>query len=101
MDPAKVQGIQEWLTPQNVKEVRSFLGFVNFYQCFIWDFSDIAKPLNGLTCKAHKWSWGKPEQTAFEALKGVVTSALTLVFPSDTGHFHLECDSSNFSTVAV
>ena len=31
MDPAKVQGIQEWLMPQNVKEVRSFLGFVNFY----------------------------------------------------------------------
>src|SRR5260370_27128009 len=67
MDPAKVQGIQEWHTPRSVKEVRS-LGFVNFYRCFIQDFSGIARPLNSLTRKAWKWSWGGPEQVAFEVL---------------------------------
>ena len=31
MDPVKVTGIQDWLTPQNVTEVQSFIGFVNLY----------------------------------------------------------------------
>src|SRR6266436_9282185 len=42
MDLTKVHGVTEWPTPMKVKEVQSFLGFVNFYQKFIHDFSDIA-----------------------------------------------------------
>ena len=37
MDPVKLQGIQDWPTPENVKQVRSFLGFGNFYRKFIRD----------------------------------------------------------------
>src|SRR5260221_7042992 len=54
MDPTKVHGVMEWLTPMKVKEVQSFLGFVNFYQKFIHDFSDITHPLYALT---HKTQW--------------------------------------------
>ena len=39
MDPIKVKGILEWPTPTNLKELRSFLGFLNFYRDFIKDFS--------------------------------------------------------------
>ena len=35
MDPAKVVAILDWLTPKNIKEVQSFLGFSNFYRKFI------------------------------------------------------------------
>jgi reverse transcriptase-like protein len=31
MDPVKVEGIAKWPTPTTVKDVRSFLGFCNFY----------------------------------------------------------------------
>src|SRR5258705_13924859 len=48
MDLMKVRGATEWPTPTKVKEVQSFLGFVNFYQKFIHDFSDIACPLYAL-----------------------------------------------------
>src|SRR5260221_2823902 len=44
MDPMKVHRVTEWLTPTKVKEVQSFLGFMNFYWKFIHDFSDIAHP---------------------------------------------------------
>src|SRR5580693_6006014 len=46
MDPAKIDGIKSWPTPQNVKQVQSFLGFCNFYHAFIRGFSHLAKPLN-------------------------------------------------------
>src|SRR6266481_314235 len=69
MDPMKVCRVMEWLTPMKVKEVQSFLGFVNFYQKFIHDFSNITRPLYALTRKTQRWVWGSPKQEAFNALK--------------------------------
>src|SRR5258705_6348232 len=101
MDLTKVHGVTEWPTPTKVKEVQSFLGFVNFYQKFIRDFSDVACPLYVLTCKTQWWVWGSPEQKVFNALKKAVTSAPILTFPSQSGCFCLECDTSNFATRVV
>jgi len=39
MDLVKVAGVREWPTLENKTDVQAFLGFVNFYQRFIWDFS--------------------------------------------------------------
>jgi len=39
MDPVKVAGVRKWPTLENKTDVQAFLGFVNFYQRFIWDFS--------------------------------------------------------------
>src|SRR5258707_379363 len=101
MDPTKVHGVMEWLTPMKVKEVQSFLGFVNFYWKFIHDFSNITHPLYALTHKTQQWVWGSPEQEAFNSLKKAVTSAPILTFSSQSGCFCLECDTSNFMTGAV
>jgi hypothetical protein len=35
MDPVKIARIKNWPTPIRVKDVRSFLGFCNFYRPFI------------------------------------------------------------------
>src|SRR5260221_11646291 len=101
MDPMKVCRVMEWPTPMKVKEVQSFLGFVNFYWKFIHNFSDIACPLYTLTCKTQRWVWGSPEQEVFNALRGAITSTPVLTFPSQSGCFCLECDASNFATRAV
>ncbi len=103
MDLMKVCRVTEWptLTLTKVKEVQSFLGFVNFYQKFICDFSDIACPLYTLTHETQQWVWGLAKQEAFNALKRAVTSTPVLTFPSQSGCFHLECDASKFATRAV
>src|SRR5258708_28385108 len=44
MDLMKVCGVTEWPTPMKVKEVQSFLGFLNFYHNFIIGFSIIPSP---------------------------------------------------------
>jgi len=46
MEEEKVKAIKEWKTPTKIKDVESFLGFTNFYQQFIKDFSHIAVLLN-------------------------------------------------------
>src|SRR5882724_9419909 len=55
MAPYKVQIIQDWLEPQKVKDVQSFLGFANFYHHFIYGYSEITVPLTHLTHKGTPW----------------------------------------------
>src|SRR5260221_14630342 len=52
MDPVKVQGVTDWPQLTKVKDVQSFIGFVNFYRRFIWNFSKITHPLHALTRKS-------------------------------------------------
>jgi RNase H-like domain found in reverse transcriptase len=101
MDPVKVAGVTEWPTLTMKKEVQLFLGFMNFYQCFIKGFSHNMKPLFKLTKKDQKWSWGEEEQQAFDEIKDRVTSSLILYFTDDSKPFCIEADSSDFATGMV
>jgi len=100
MDLVKVAGVQEWPTPENKTDVQAFLGFVNFYQRFIRDFSAKARPLFDLTRSEQVWTWSGKEQVAFEDLKAVVTTAPVLVSPQESDPFRIEADSSDFATGA-
>ena len=50
--PEKIIAIQDAPRPKNVKELRSFLGLVNYYGRFI---RDLTYPLNRLLCKGIQW----------------------------------------------
>jgi len=56
IDPVKVAGVHDWPIPENWTNVQAFIGFVNFYRRFIWDFSTIARPLFDLTHSNKAWS---------------------------------------------
>jgi hypothetical protein len=60
MDPVKIAGVVDWLTPSNKKEVQSFVGFINFYQRFIPGFSHYVRALSDLTMKDVRLIWGLP-----------------------------------------
>ena len=56
MDPVKVARVRDWPTLENRTDVQAFIGFINFYHRFIWDFSTIARPLFDLTRSDKAWS---------------------------------------------
>jgi hypothetical protein len=45
VDPSKVKDVLSWNTPQNVFDIRSFLGMIGYYRRFIEGFSKIFKPM--------------------------------------------------------
>jgi len=101
MDPVKVQGIADWPTSQTVKDVRSFLGFCNFYRAFIKNFSDIAHPLNDLTHKNEQFIWTDECNNAFLELKQACSNYPVLHTPDWTKQFVMETNTSGYALGVV
>ena len=75
MDPMKVQAILDWQAPLSVRNVQCFLGFANFYQKFIKNYSKVVVPLTQLTHKNQPFIWSSDAAEAFESLKRAFTTA--------------------------
>lgn len=101
MDPAKLKGIADWPIPTTVKEVRSFLGFGNFYRKFIRQYSNITRPLNELLRKDQKFEWTTECDEAFNTLKRLFTEEPVLMMPDSTRPFQIEADASKYASGAV
>ena len=54
----KLRAVRSWEVPQTVKDVRSFLGFANYYRRFIAKYAEIAAPLTYLMKKDVEMQWG-------------------------------------------
>jgi hypothetical protein len=98
---SKVEAIQQWPVPVNLKQMRSFLGLANYYRNFVAGFSRIAAPLHALVQKKKQWTWGEVEQKAFNELKLALTNTPTLSLPDPNLPFIITTDASQFAIGAV
>jgi hypothetical protein len=77
----KVKTVEKWLQPKNLTALRGFLSFCSFYRRSILHFSRVAWVLNKLTHNDVAWQWGEEEETAFQELKQLLTSAPVMALP--------------------
>src|SRR5688572_30467227 len=98
MDPTKIEAVKNWLVPRNLREVRGFLGFANFYRRFIQDFARISRPLNDLTKKSIPWQWTSNQQAAFDTLRTAFISAPILSLWDPNQPTRIEVDASGYAT---
>lgn len=99
--PEKTKSISTWTAPKTIKELRSFLGLVNFYRRFVPNFADMAAPLTELTGKNIQFKWESKHQQAFNALKHALVSPPILDYPKHDDTFVLATDASDTSLGAV
>ncbi|GJP70425.1 hypothetical protein CLOP_g1368, partial [Closterium sp. NIES-67] len=57
VDPKKVVAVQNWPVPQDVGQIRSFLGLANYFRRFLENYSTVVAPLTALTRKGSAWEW--------------------------------------------
>lgn len=92
-DPSKVQDVQKWPTPMNVKDLRGFLGIAGYYRRFIKKFGMLAKPLTELLKKGVMFVWTESTEQAFQLLKQSLISAPVLALPDFSKPFVVETDA--------
>ena len=101
----KVDTIAQWPIPNNVQDVRRFIGLCQYYKQFIPRFSSIASPITDLTKgsgpKERAIEWNKECNHAFHTLKKLLTSAPILLAPDMSRPFRIECDASDTGLGAV
>jgi len=101
MEKEKVEGVLSWPQPKNVKNVIKFLGLTNYYRRFIKDFARVARPMNMLTRKDEKWTWGDNQQKTFKELNQIFTTKSVLAALDLDKEFRVEVDASNYATGGV
>jgi Reverse transcriptase (RNA-dependent DNA polymerase)/RNase H-like domain found in reverse transcriptase len=101
MDAVKLGGIRDWPIPTMLKQTRSFLGFGNFYQKFIFHYSKLAQTLNDLIKKDKKFEWTTKCQEAFDSMKKRFMEEPVLLMPDQSKPFQIESDASKVATGVV
>ena len=71
--PDKFKAVRNAPTPQNVTELKAYLG-LSYYSKFIPNMAATLAPLYQLLHKNVKWQWTSSEAKAFQASKGLLTS---------------------------
>ncbi|XP_031749277.1 uncharacterized protein LOC116407661 [Xenopus tropicalis] len=107
-DPAKIEAVVTWPKPQNVTELRSFLGFCGYYRRFVEGYSRVAHPLNELLRLSNVHGegtkrdakapfgdkWTSACEEAFVQLKKRLTEAPVLAYADAHRPYVLHVDAS-------
>lgn len=103
-DPAKVEAILNYPTPNCRKDLKRFLGTATWYRRFVPNFSTIAGPLNKLTSSKKgtpSFKWTAEANDAFQNLKECLVSAPVLSCPDYTKPFEVHTDASSYGIGAM
>uniref|UniRef100_A0A1B6H1P7 RNA-directed DNA polymerase n=1 Tax=Cuerna arida TaxID=1464854 RepID=A0A1B6H1P7_9HEMI len=97
MDHSKVQPILDFPTPTNRKQLKSFLGCINYYNKFIDRYSETIQPLFRLTSRKNKFTWTKEDDDTFAKIKSLFLQTNVLHHPDITKTFFLQTDASDYA----
>ena len=85
VDPEKIKAILDMLALRNEKEIRGFLGRLQYISRFIARLTDICEPIFRLLRKNQPTVWNNDCQCAFEKIKESLLSPPVLVPPTPGG----------------
>ena len=103
----RVTAIRDFQRPETKKQLKRFLGLVNFYHRFVPHAAELLAPLHDLAAPAHdppgkkSVTWTADADAAFAAAKTALASATLLVHPVRDADLSLSTDASNSAAGAV
>lgn len=97
----KIEAVVNTPKPENVSQVRSFLGLVNYYNRFLPNAATVLHPLHQLLEQDREWEWTEHCEKAFNEAKRLITSDLVLTHYDPSLPVKLACDASPTGIGAV
>ncbi|XP_043209539.1 uncharacterized protein LOC122374691 [Amphibalanus amphitrite] len=94
VDEKKVQAVKHFPQPNNITDLRAFLGLVNQLGAFSDEIASAAEPLRQLLKPRNAWLWTPAHTAAFEKVKTALVSPPILDFYNPTRRTVLETDAS-------
>ena len=98
--PSKIVAVQDWPLPQNLKQLRSFLGLVGYCRRFVSRYGAIEKPLTDML-KKDNFSWSSTTKETFQELKQRLVATSILAPPEFSKEFVVEVDASGLGLSAM
>ena len=108
--PGKLASLHHWKKPQTLSELRSFMGFCNYYSCYVWMYAELSGPLHkmlqvgkfdGRKQSKKKLVWTPEAEDAFRRLRERLLGQLGLFLVDPNKGFVLRTDASDYAVGAV
>jgi hypothetical protein len=99
--PKKVEAILRLTPPKLKRQLRRFLGMVNFNRDMWQMRSHILAPLSALVSPKVKFEWHQEHQDAFDQIKTLISMEMLLTFPNFNEPFHIFTDASKYQLGTV
>jgi Reverse transcriptase (RNA-dependent DNA polymerase)/RNase H-like domain found in reverse transcriptase len=90
-----VEAILKIKAPTTRKELRQFIGIVNYYRDMCFCRSELLDPLTILTSSKVKFEWLPSHQLAFDKIKKIMENGVLLVYPDFDKPFYIYTDVSD------
>ncbi|GFX55589.1 retrovirus-related Pol polyprotein from transposon 17.6 [Trichonephila clavipes] len=91
----------ELLVPTDQKQIKSFLGYCNFYTRYIKNFAKRALPLTNLLRKDTPFEWTSETQEAFDDIKEAILNPPVLALLDPNAELQITTDASSRGIGAV
>lgn len=95
--PSKTAAIKQLPIPNNISELRRFLGMCSYYRQLVPKFAEIAEPLFQLMRKDVEWKWGSTHTSGFEKLKEALCSQQVMAHPDLSKPYILYTDACDYA----
>ena len=99
--PDKVDAMLNMEEPKTKKQLRAFVGLVNYYRDMWRRRSHVLAPLTALCSATQKWVWGEEQKRAFADVKKIISKEAILAFPNFNEEFVIYTDASNYQLGGV
>ena len=100
-DPEKVEAIMKMPRPEDLTELRRFLGMVNYMSKFLPSLASTMQPLNHLLKKDVPWNWSEHEEDTFQKVKKNICETPVLTFYDPAKPLQLENDACEYGLGSV
>ena len=90
----KVEAILQLEAPKTRKQLRRFIGMVNYYRDMWPQRSHLLAPLSSLTSAKVKWKWTTEHQESFDKMKALMAKETLVTFPDFSKEFEIHTDAS-------